>query len=79
MIKVLIGLALMLASFAAGLYIGGWMMFVQPILEVCKALDAGTVSFYLIGVTVLKCIFSIFVGGFVAFTGISIASFFLDD
>ena len=60
--KEAIGYLLMIIGIAAGLYVGGWLMFIQPILEVCKCFDAGTLTGTIIGVTILKCVFSGAVG-----------------
>lgn len=40
------------------LYVGGWVMFIQPIMDACKHFDAGTLTGAIIGATVLKCIFA---------------------
>ena len=46
------------AGVIAGLYVGGWLMFIQPIIEACKHFDAGTLTGVIIGTTVLKCVFA---------------------
>ena len=60
--KKIIGKLLIIAGALGGLYIGGWCMFIQPIIDVCKAFDAGTLTGMIVGVTVIKCIFASFVG-----------------
>lgn len=47
-----------IAGVLGGAYVGGWLMFIQPIMTACKAYDAGTLTGTIIGVTVLKCIFA---------------------
>ena len=37
----IIGALLIIAGVVGGLYVGGWLMFVQPIMETCRAFDAG--------------------------------------
>lgn len=64
-----IGFVLMIGSWIGALYVGGWLMFVSPIIEACKAFDAGTLTGYIVGVTILKCIFAGTVGSLVAYFG----------
>ena len=47
-----------IAGILGGLYVGGWLMFIQPIMTACKAYDTGTLTGTIIGLTVLKCIFA---------------------
>lgn len=54
------------------LYVGGWLMFIQPILEACEHFDAGTLTGAIIGTTVLKCIFAGTAGGIVYYVCIAI-------
>ena len=65
---------LFLASLAGGLYVGGWVMFIQPIIEACKHFDAGTLTGLMVGTTVLKCIFASAVGGIIVYVGSVIAA-----
>lgn len=53
------------AGIIAGLYVGGWLMFIQPIIEACKHFDAGTLTGLIIGTTVLKCVFASAVSGLI--------------
>lgn len=54
----LIGMLLIAAGVLGGVYVGVWLMFIRPILEVCGAFDNGTLTAMLIGVTVFKVIFA---------------------
>ena len=67
--KSFIGFVLMIGSWIGALYVGGWLMFISPIIEACKAFDAGTLTGYIVGVTILKCIFAGTVGSLVAYFG----------
>lgn len=49
----------------AGLYVGVWLLFIQPIIQACAAFDAGTLTGMIVGMTVLKCIFASFVAGII--------------
>ena len=73
-VKNMIGNLLVVAGVVGGLYVGGWIMFIQPIIEACKAFDAGTLTGLIVGVTVLKCIFATTVGSFIAYIGVFVGS-----
>ena len=53
-----------------GAYVGGWLLFIKPILDCAVALDTGSISSVLIAVSLLKCIFSSIVGFAIAAAGI---------
>ena len=53
------------AGIVSGLYVGGWLMFIQPILEACQHFDAGTLTGFIISTTVLKCVFASAVSGLI--------------
>lgn len=72
--KHIIGWIIFIGSLAFGMYVGGWMMFVQPIIEACKAFDAGTITGLIVGTTVLKCVFAGTVGGIIIYIGSTIAT-----
>ena len=66
---------LLIVSIIVGVYVGSWLMFVQPIIEACKHFDAGTLTGLMVGTTVLKCFFAGTVCGIVIYTGIAISAF----
>lgn len=68
--KNVIGILVTIIGIAAGLYIGGWLMFIQPIIEACQHFDAGTLTGVIVGTTVLKCIFASAVGSVIAYVGV---------
>lgn len=72
--KYIIGWIVLIGSVVGGLYVGGWLMFIQPIIEACKAFDAGTLTGLIVGTTVLKCIFASTVGALIVWIGSSIAT-----
>ena len=73
MMKVIIGWIVLIGSVVGGAYVGGWLMFIQPIIEACKAFDAGTLTGLMVGTTVLKCIFASTVSGFIVYIGSAIS------
>ena len=72
--KKIIGTFLMIIDVFGGLYVGGWLMFIKPIIEASKAFDAGTLTVMIVGVTVLKCIFASTVCSIIAYVGILVGT-----
>jgi hypothetical protein len=62
-----------------GLYIGGWVLFIQPIIAACMAFDAGTLTATIVGWTVIKCVVAGFVGVTIAAIGCALFTFIIDD
>lgn len=77
--KKIIGVLLMIAGVVGGLYVGGWMLFVQPIIEACQAFDAGTLTGTILGITVLKCIFASAVGSIITYVGFLVGGVLATD
>lgn len=65
-LKQITGVALMIYGVFSGLYVGGWLMFLKPILIAITAYDAGTLTGKIVFSTVIKCIFAS-VTGFLIF------------
>lgn len=78
MFKNIIGIILIVVGIVGGLYVGGWLMFIQPIIEACEHFDAGTLTGAIVGTTVLKCIFASTVGSIIARIGIILGANCLD-
>lgn len=55
-------------------YTGGWLLFIKPIIDCCKALDAGTLTALMVGVTVVKCIFASMVAGIIMWVSTVVAA-----
>jgi hypothetical protein len=72
--KYIIGWIVLIGSVVCGVYVGGWLMFIQPIIEACKAFDAGTLTGLIVGTTVLKCVFASAVSGIIMYVGSAIAA-----
>lgn len=71
MIKI-ISWIILIGSILCGLYVGGWIMFIQPIIEACKSFDAGTLTGAVIGSTIVKCALASFVTSIIVSAGIFI-------
>lgn len=76
--KRFLGNLIIFTSILGGLYIGGWLMFIQPIIEACKAFDSETLTGLIVGITVLKCIFASTVGTLIAYFGTLLGSLIRD-
>lgn len=72
-----IAFTILIGGIVFGIYVGGWVMFIQPIMDVCRCIDAGTVTATMIGVTVLKCVFASLVTTVIVLSGISISEIIL--
>lgn len=48
-ITIIVGIAL-------SIYTGGWLLFIKPVIAVCAAYDAGTLTGSMIGWTIIKCL-----------------------
>lgn len=68
-VKALLMWFFLIAGAVGGIYVGGWVLFIQPIIGVCKALDAGVLTATIVGVAMLKCIFATSVGAGIFFIG----------
>jgi len=76
--KNIIGILLIIAGAIGGLYVGGWLMFIQSIIGVCQAFDAHTLTGTLIGWAVIKCLFASFVGGLIFWIGMLLGRVVID-
>ena len=60
------------------LYVGGWLMFIKPIINVVLALQAGIVTGSMIALAIIKILLASIVGGIIAYIGFIIATFIAD-
>lgn len=60
-----LGIIFMILGVILGLYVGGWWMFVVPIITCCEAYDAGVLTASMVGWSVIKCLLAGFVGRFI--------------
>lgn len=72
----LLGNLTIVASWLTALYVGIWVMFIQPIMTACKAFDAGTLTGTMVGITILKCIFASCVGMIIGYAGTVLGYYF---
>lgn len=72
--RTILGWIVFIGSAVYGVYVGAWLMFIKPILDACKAFDAGTLTGLLVGTTVLKCLFAGAVGFMIVYIGAAVAN-----
>lgn len=75
----ILGKLIIISSWIGGAYVGIWLMFIQPIIYVCQAFDAGTLTGAIVGMAILKCIFSGVVGSGIAYIGTLIGAIIEDE
>lgn len=65
---------ILIASIVVAAYVGGWLMFIKPLLAVAAAYDAGVLTGMIIVKTIIKCIFASFAGAAISTIGCLISS-----
>lgn len=70
----ILGVIIAITGIGLGLYVGGWLMFIKPIIACCMAFDAGALTGTMVGWTVIKCIFASFIGSIIGYVGILIGA-----
>lgn len=68
-IKVTIGILLLIAGVAGLLYFNCWIAFIHPIIEICKALNANTITTAMIANALINYVFYNFIGSLVFIIG----------
>ena len=53
-----IGNAIITIGVITGLYVGLWVLLIDPIIDVCRAYDNHTLTGLMIGIAIVKCLFS---------------------
>ena len=54
--RTVLAILVLIAGILLACYVGGWVLFIKPILAACAAFDAGTLTATVLGVTVIKCL-----------------------
>lgn len=79
MFKEIIGVAIIVAGWIAAFYVGLYKMIIQPIMNLCIAIDAGSVSAVLIGKVILFFIFAFIVFRLIAWLSTFIGALIATD
>ena len=74
-IRDLLGAIVYAISIIIGIYVGIWVMLVEPIIYACQCFDAGTLTATIIGITIIKILLSGFAGTLIMLVGFAIAFF----
>ena len=74
-IRDLLGAIVYAISIIIGIYVGIWVMLVEPIIYACQCFDAGTLTATIIGITIIKILLSGFAGILIMLVGFAIAFF----
>lgn len=64
-IRIALSIAVYLLGFAIAIYIGGWLMLIKPIKNTILAYTMGTLTMPQLVISVIKCICSLTVAGFI--------------
>ena len=67
-----------IAGVVLACYVGGWVLFIKPILAACAAFDAGTLTATVLGVTVIKCLLASAVASLIIGVAYGIAKILAD-
>ena len=51
-----LGVILFIIGILLACYVGGWLLFIQPIIGCCIAFDSGTLTALMVGITIIKAI-----------------------
>lgn len=79
MFKKIIGVAIIVAGWIAAFYVGLYKMIIQPIMNLCIAIDTGSVSAVLIGKVILFFIFAVIVFRLIAWLSTFIGALIATD
>lgn len=76
--RTVLAILIFIAGVVLACYVGGWVLFIKPILAACAAFDSGTLTATVIGVTVIKCLLSSAVSGVIITAASAIAKILAD-
>lgn len=63
--RVFLAIVTFIIGAVLGLYVGGWLLFIKPIITCCVAFDGGTLTALMISITIIKIICAGAVGSFI--------------
>lgn len=78
--KVFLTLAIifLLAGIVGSFYVGGWLMFIKPIMACCAAYDAGALTALMVGKTIITCLLASVASGVIFWIGFLVSRIFLE-
>lgn len=75
--KTILSIILMIISGILAIYVGGWLMFIMPIVDIINTIKNG-VDAMIIGISIFKMLFASFVAWLILVIGLSISKHLLD-
>ena len=76
--RTVLAIFIFIAGVLLACYVGGWVLFIKPILAACAAFDAGTLTAAVLGVTVIKCLLASAVASVIITVASAIAKILAD-
>lgn len=76
--RTVLAIFIFIAGVLLACYVGGWVLFIKPILAACAAFDAGTLTATVLGVTVIKCLLASAVASVIITVASAIAKILAD-
>lgn len=77
--KEAIGSLVYILTIFFAIYVGSWLMFIKPIIFVCLAIDAGTLTGMLVGTCIVKVLLSSTVTKLILEFGVEIMKSLLEN
>jgi hypothetical protein len=77
--KKVIGILIIILGYVLALYVGLWLLFILPIIDIAKHIDAGKITAMMIVINVIKILLASVVGGVIAYIGTFVGSFLIES
>lgn len=74
-----IGVVAIFISCILGLYVGGWLMFLKPIIYFVAAFNTGTLTWISVILSIVKIILALPICGAIAYIGVIVALAIRED
>lgn len=68
-IRLIIAVVIYTIGFLASIYVGGWIMILKPVKGALASYFVGTLTFHQLFITLIKCLCSTTVAGFIWIVG----------
>ena len=76
--RTVLAILIFIAGVVLACYVGGWVLFIKPILAACAAFDSGTLTATLVAWTAIKCLSASAVAGVIITAASAIAKILAD-
>lgn len=78
-IRMVLALVIYLTGFAVSIYVGGWVLIIEPVKGALAAHALGTLTFWQVVVVILKCVSSLTVAGLIWCLGYIVSNHIYDS